>query len=434
MQNILNRDIIAPDIAWMFGSDIFDEPWFNRNINRIKHLMLDRGVQKGDTIVISILGVDPLHVASLIACAELGCKLFLLDTPATEESLPYTKIALHGGADWYIETGKVAHIAYEGLHGKLLHEYCGIPIDIKPMVENVPEGYDLPIQPWTVDPEDTLLISSTSGTTRPSRPVLFSHKEVMGISQRNIPIFKFDKDSRVCHSRNLHHASALLTSLLPSLMMSRVHFTFPISHHHPVPMEGYITDRRKDFETIQSQNMTHIMIPNRTALNDFLDFFEEPFNTKLNINMCGFAMTPAFRDMAEKYNVCFDSHYGSIDTAIPLLVNRVDKDTDVLPNCLGEVPDDFYKVRYTKNTLRVSHPWWDEPREMEDNIYRLHTNNKVLYLLGGRKKANASAWDLLVKHDLEDLDLSVFGHDTKVSMEQLRGHIATVKGIPYEDV
>ena len=86
MQSILNRDIIAPDIAWMLGSDIYDEPWFDRNINRIKHLMLDRGVQKGDTVVISILGVDPLHVASLIACAELGCKLFLLDTPATEES------------------------------------------------------------------------------------------------------------------------------------------------------------------------------------------------------------------------------------------------------------------------------------------------------------------------------------------------------------
>ena len=301
-------------------------------------------------------------------------------------------------------------------------------------LKSPPEGYDLPVQPWTVDPEDPLLVSSTSGTTRPSRPVLFSHKEVMGISQRNIPIFKFDENSRVCHSRNLHHASALLTSLLPSLMIAKVHFTFPVSHHHPVPMEGYVTDRKKDFETIQAQNMTHIMIPNRTALNDFLDFFDKPFNTKLNINMCGFAMTPAFRDIAEKYNVCFDSHYGSIDTAIPLLVNRVDKDTDVLPNCLGEVPDDFYKVTYRKNTLRVSHSWWDEPREMEDNIYRLHTNNKVLYLLGGRKKANASAWDLLVKHDLEDLDLSVFGHDTKVSMEQLRGHIATVKGIPYEDV
>ena len=92
-------------------------------------------------------------------------------------------------------------------------------IDIQPMLEDVPEGYDIPIQPWKVNPEDTLLVSSTSGTTRPSRPVLFSHKEVMGISKRNIPIFKFDKNSRVCHSRNLHHASALLTSLLPSLMI-----------------------------------------------------------------------------------------------------------------------------------------------------------------------------------------------------------------------
>ena len=64
----------------------------------------------------------------------------------------------------------------------------------------------------------------------------------------------------------------------------------------------------------------------------------------------------------------------------------------------------------------------------------MNTNNKVLYLLGGRKKAHNTAWDLLVKHDMEDLDLSVFGHDTKTSMEQLRGHIATVKGIPYEEV
>ena len=152
MQNILSRDIIAPDIAWMFGNNIFDEAWFDRNINRIKHLMLDRGVQKGDTIVISILGVDPSHVASLIACAELGCKLFLLDTPATKESLPYTKIALHGGADWYIEAEQSTHNAYGGLHGKLLKEYCGLSIDIQPMLKSPPEGYDLPIQPWTVDP------------------------------------------------------------------------------------------------------------------------------------------------------------------------------------------------------------------------------------------------------------------------------------------
>ena len=138
MQNILNRDIIAPDIAWMFGNNIFDEPWFDRNINRIKHMMLDRGVQKGDTVVISILGVDPLHVASLIACAELGCKLFLLDTPATKESLPYTKIALHGGADYYIEAEQSNHNAYDGLHGKLLKEYCGLSIDIQPMLGNVP--------------------------------------------------------------------------------------------------------------------------------------------------------------------------------------------------------------------------------------------------------------------------------------------------------
>ena len=432
MQNTLNRNIIAPDIAWMgHHGAIYDDAWFDRNINRIKHLLISFGAKKGDKVTISILGVDPLHVASVIACAELGLILFLLDTPATEESLPYTKIALHGPTDFYIHTGKDSFQVYNGLHGELLRRYGGKSVDIEKAYEDLPKEWNQDIGGVKAKPDDPLLMSSTSGTTKASRPVLFSHKECMGLAKRNADIFKFDETSRVCHSRNLHHASAILTALLPALLKAKVHFTLPISHHHPLPMhEG----RKADMQTIVSEKMTHLMIPNRTALNDFLEFFNEPFPVTLYINMCGFAMTPVFREIAEKYNIEFHSHYGSIDTAIPLLVNFVGKDTDVLPNCLGEVPDDFYKVRYSKNTLRVSHPWWDETREMEDNIYRLNTNNKVLYLLGGRKKAHNTAWDLLVKHDMEDLDLSVFGHDTKTSMEQLRGHIATVKGIPYEEV
>lgn len=399
--NILNRDTLGDDLEWVIDpSRTHDKDYLVRQINRIKNKLIKSGVQKGDKITISLLQVDDLHVASIIACAELGLILFLLDSPATEESLPYTKVALHGPTQWYISAGDSGRMTYGGLHGKLLDRYCGQQIDILDMDMNVVKD----TQPswWTVDDTDPLLLSSTSGTTKPSRPVMFSHREVMEISKRNVKVFNFDETSSVGHSKNLHHASAMLTSLIPSLMVAKYHITFALGemdadYLHPI-----------QFLTFATRNPSHIMISNKESLRLFLEMVNEPFTRTLNINMCGFTLDSEFAKLAQEYNLRFYSHYGSIDTAIPFLLNIVDKDSIVEENCLGVMPDQFYGMVMDGNRVEIHCDLWDEPRYIEDE---LEFRDGQFFLIKPRQL------------DLPDIDLTPFMSDTKVSMEQLRGHL-----------
>jgi len=395
--NILNRDVLRDDLEWATDPNrTHDKDYLVRQVNRIKNKLIKSGVEKGDKITISLMQVDDLHVASIIACAELGLVLFLLDSPATEESLPYTKVALHGPTQWYISQGDSGRITYDGLHGKLLDRYCGQQIDILDMDVNV--VVDTQPSWWTVEDTDPLLLSSTSGTTKPSRPIVFSHREVMEISKRNVNVFDFDETSAIGHSRNLHHASSMLTSLIPSLMIAKYHTTFALGEMKSEYIH-YI-----QFSTFVWTNPSHIMIPNKESLELFLQMFSEPFTRTLNINMCGFALDEQFVDFAREYNVKFHSHYGSIDTAIPLLINFVDKDSVVKENGLGVLADDFYQF----DGKEVRCELWDEPRYIEDDL----TFDGQFFI---------EPRDLPEVPD--DVDLEPFFQDTKINFEQLRGYL-----------
>lgn len=394
--NILGRDCIRDDIIF----DNVDKETISFTINKIKNLLRDAGAQKGDLITISILIVNHWHIASIFACAEMGLKIIILDSPATLESLPYTKLALHGPSQFYIhDSQEDTTNIYGGLHDEMIRRYGGEPVDIRHAWKTYQDDFYV-----DVSPDDPFLLSSTSGTTKASRPILFSHKEVYGISKRNIDVFGFEPSSFVCHSRNLHHASALLTSLFPALMGSQRHFNIPIGHD----LSGEDHLLLKGYQMIRNINTTHIMIPNKATLIDFLETVNEPFKRTLNINMCGFVLDEEFVELARQYSVKFLSHYGSIDTAIPLLVNFVDEDSKIIPDSLGIIPDDFYDVEFNDGYLDVTHEWWGETRRMEDEM-------KVIdgeYILTNKRKL-----------DLPDIDLTPFMSDTKISMEQLRGHL-----------
>lgn len=392
--NILGRDCIRDDIVF----DNRSKETISFTINKVKNLLRDAGAEKGDLITISILHVNHWHIASIFACAEMGLKIMILDSPATLESLPYTKLALHGPSQFYIHDSEIDTTdIYGGLHDEMIRRYGGKAIDIRDDASTT----DFHVE---VSPDDPLLLSSTSGTTKASRPILFSHEEVYGISKRNIDVFGFEPDSFVCHSRNLHHASALLTSLFPALMGSQRHFNIPIGHD----LSGEDHLLLQGYHMIRKINTTHIMIPNKATLIDFLETVKEPFKRTLNINMCGFALDEKFVELARQYNVKFLSHYGSIDTAIPLLVNFVDENSKIIPNSLGIIPDDFYDVEFNDGYLDVTHEWWGETRRMEDEMKVVDDE----YILTNKRQL-----------DLPDIDLTPFMSDTKISMEQLRGHL-----------
>lgn len=392
--NILGRDCIRDDI--IFDNHTKDTICFT--INRIKNLLRDAGATKGDLVTISIMRVSMEHVASLLACAEMGLKIIILDSPATIESLPFTKLALHGPSKYYIhdsreDTTKI----YNGLHDEMMKRYGGEPVDVRDAWKAYQNDFHV-----DVSPDDPFLLSSTSGTTKASRPILFSQNEVYQISKRNVDVFEFKSDSKIIHSRNLHHASALLTSLLPGLMKAHDHGSFAIGHDLSQDEDD---DVMRGLYDLFQYPPSHIMIPNKVELMNFLESFSGPFKRTVNINMCGFTLDETFVDLAREYNVKFHSHYGSIDTAIPLLINFVDKDSVVKQDGLGMLADDFYQF----DGKEVRCELWDEPRYIED----------TLYLIDGHF--------FIEPRDLpevpDDVDLEPFFQDTKINFEQLRGYL-----------
>lgn len=137
--------------------------------------------------------------------------------------------------------------------------------------------------------------------------------------------------------------------------------------------------------------------------------------------MCGFTLPEEYIDYAKNYNLEFISHYGSIDTGIPLLVNYLDKNSEYRSDCLGVSPDDFYDITVDSTTnASVSSQGWSEPRILDDVLYMKDN----LYFLKGRTKKINSVIGLNLP---DDLDLDKFYQDTKLNMEQLRGHLKEIR-------
>jgi len=404
MQNILNRNIIGGPLGIIYNDmSRFD---IDIAINRMKWRLFDAGAKKGDLVTISIMEVSLDHVASIFACAEMGLRIFILDSPATKESLPFTKLALHGPSDYYIyssneDTTKI----YNGLHDEMMKRYGGVGIDSEEPTKEVW------FQGAEVYPTDPFLVSSTSGTTGPSKAITFSHQEVIGISHRNIDIFWFGEDAKVIHSRNLHHASAMLTHLLPALMNAYSHSSFAIGHDRSADED---LNRLSGLKDLIKTPPSNIMIPNKEELYDFLETFAGPFKRTVNINMCGFVLDEEFVELAKEYNVHFQSHFGTIDTAIPLFINRVGKDSTIIPNGLGVLADDFYKTTLENGRMKVEHEWWNEPRYIEDDIELIDGQ----YVLHPKPRNNVEL--------PEGFDITPFFQDTKINYEQLRGHLKII--------
>ena len=70
---MINREIIGGRLGLIYDDhsrkDVFLE------IDRVKTLLSNAGVRKGDLVTIAIIIVDITHIASIFACAELGLRI-----------------------------------------------------------------------------------------------------------------------------------------------------------------------------------------------------------------------------------------------------------------------------------------------------------------------------------------------------------------------
>ena len=415
MSRLINRHILNDNIN--FDSKTKEE--LIHEIKKWKMLFQENyNVRKGEVVAISILDVTHYHLSCLLACAELGLKVFIIDAPATKESLPYTKLALHGPADYCVHHEFMGDDLYDGLHGQMIREYSKELIDTRELILKEPNDFEMPDK---VSEDDIFMISSTSGSTKPSRKIEFTHKEVYEMSRRNIDIFKFKPETKVLHTKNMHHASAMICTLLPSIMVSEYHRSFTLPQNLDWISDVNILKQMISNEQyrINSKGGYHMTVPNQMILEFLLKTVFSSFKNKTIISMCGFTLPEEYIDYARDYNLEFISHYGSIDTGIPLLVNYLDENTEYRSDCLGVPPDDFFDIQVSPTTnASVGCQLWSEDRILDDILY-VEDN---LYFLKGRVENTNTVFDIP-----DDLDLDKFYQDTKLNMEQLRGHLKEIK-------
>ena len=415
MSKLINRHILNDNIN--FDSKTKEE--LVHEIKKWKMLFRENyNVRKGEVVAISTLDVTHYHLSCLLACAELGLKVFIIDAPATKESLPYTKLALHGPADYCVHHEFMGDDLYDGLHGQMIREYSKELIDTRELVFKEPNDFEMPDD---VSEDDIFMISSTSGSTKPSRKIEFTHKEVYEMSRRNIDIFKFKPETKVLHTKNMHHASAMICTLLPSIMVSEYHRSFTLPQNLDWISDVNILRQMISNEQykINLKGGYHMTVPNQMILDFLLKSAFPSFKNKTIISMCGFTLPEEYIDIAKTFNLEFISHYGSIDTGIPLLVNYLDENTEYRSDCLGVPPDDFYNIQVSPTTNAiVGCQLWSEDRTLDDILY-VEDN---LYFLKGRVENANTVFDIP-----DDLDLDKFYQDTKLNMEQLRGHLKEIE-------
>ena len=415
MARLINRHILNDNIN--FDSKTKEE--LIHEIKKWKMLFRENyNVRKGEVVAISILDVTHYHLSCLLACAELGLKVFIIDAPATKESLPYTKLALHGPADYCVHHEFMGDELYDGLHGQMIRDYSKELIDTRELVFKEPKDFEMPDD---ISEDDIFMISSTSGSTKPSRKIEFTHKEVYEMSRRNIDIFKFKPETKVLHTKNMHHASAMICTLLPSIMVSEYHRSFTLPQNLDWISDVNILKQMISNEQyrINSKGGYHMTVPNQMIFEFLLKSVFPSFKNKTIISMCGFTLPEEYIDIAKTFNLEFISHYGSIDTGIPLLVNYLDENTEYRSDCLGVPPDDFYDIQVLPSTnASVGCQLWSEDRILDDILY-VEDN---LYFLKGRVENKNTVFDIP-----DDLDLDKFYQDTKLNMEQLRGHLKEIK-------
>ena len=352
-------------------------------IDRWKYLLVERGANRGDSLGISLVMVSPNHLALIIAAGELAMKLILLDKPAAIETIDRTKASVFDPIDFHIIDD---YLAASEPYMEMVRRYCKQNIfetEIDAVSGKIEEDFS--------NPDAVYLCGSSSGTTSRPKPVYFSQHDCFELSERNIDVFKFEKDSVVCHTRNMHHVSCMMTFLLPSLMVADKHYYYNIYD----VMSGFPA-------FIKEKKVDRVFFGSPFVVRDLVKYSVGEFDVPVLINISGFTIPAEYVEYCEFFNIEFLSHFGSVDTGIPLLLNHVTKNSKFEENWLGVEPDDYYRI-IIDDIIQVEGPWVGS-RVLEDRL----TEKNGKWYHNGRTEIDPveKACKRLLKKDL-----SVYGNN-----------------------
>lgn len=322
----------------------------------------------------------PDYLSWLIACSELGLILVVIDYPRTKEALK--KFDVYGKLDYLI---------YDLHYPPGFIDYDITLINANQLNDFKYSGNSTPV--W-VTPDSILMYSTSSGTTGAPKLLVNRHNYFWDLMHRNAQAVYNLKDSDKCfHSKILHHGSVSATYFFPTLRYCKYHYHAP--YHIFVGSEQDHEEKliKAWVNMIQEEQITRctMFYDQIDYLIKYLDLSKKQHDN-LNVYVIAKIKPEHIDVIVKQFSYTLSSNFGTTQTGGPVFLPEINMD-----NCndfnlynMGELPDEFYKLRLTdESLLEIKTPWDEEyictgdKFEVVNNQW-IHKGRENIYKINGR--------------------------------------------------
>jgi acyl-CoA synthetase (AMP-forming)/AMP-acid ligase II len=375
---LITRDILSPDIKFYEkDSTVKTKEDFDNGITFWKTILYEGyGLRPGNTVVMFDSTIKfNYYCCLLFAAAELGLKIILAPEHNKITGGKNDKMDAIVEKFGLIDLCLVDTISYRiPIVVKEIALYCKAHVNVN--IFNTykikdPTNYELMQTTMFANPNDIVLIATTSGTTGDPKVLSYTHQQMYRLARRNSQVYGYANE-RICHTRNMHHAFIFMCHFLPVFYGTDQHYSYAVPNFEERP-----SDLEPFINFIITNKISKLVLSYRMLVDTILNYMIDnqlKFEHDIEFITGGFYLTKEYVDKIQKANVKgIYSTFGSNETVSPVLLRYISQDTDTdsyQNNYLGKPCDDFYQLTLTGQTLKVSCPalFGDEVITMADDL------------------------------------------------------------------
>ena len=425
---IISLDVVSKNFR------LFDHnKWISRDlltefVDHWKIIFVEKNhLKAGDKIGLGFPLTNVYYFGAIIAAAELGLKLVVLDVMATYAAAEYFFPLDLFVSGHMLGSNKHQYYSAVSLQTEYWHAWDDYTTESSDCWNNLVRS--------NIDQDLILLSCTSSGTTNRPKKVEHSHKFLFNISKRNCNLFRFQ--GNVLHIRNLHHGSSLATYFIPALMSDECtgHYVFNVESLYQIAdLVQYCVDH----------NINHIQFP---YVNFAEEFLKQAVSQNLKFdNLTIYILSYINPDWQALINQCglvkIVSVFGCNETSGPLFTNTLQPNHIEFDHKKYVAVDDFYQFNFNQqDQLVVGISDYGTSVVMQDsfsrdgNMFTHHGRNDLVrvndvevdlfWILELAKNEHMNA-QIVIDRDREKLYLAVWDQtDLQLVLDQLNSKIAS---------
>lgn len=360
---IITRDIINKNIKFHdpcslkppydLGLITYDFNEISVHVDGFKNLLVEKGCVPGDKVIIGE-NSSLMHTASIIACAELGLNICIINDVG--ETLPVNTSTLDSPYSSEIETLRpfkfliINYDEQDTFKIKRLKAVC--EHTLCPVEFNLTSNKEIYTKP------DTVFLSCVVN----GKVITHSHEFIVNLIKRNSRMFY----GKAAITANLNHGSSPAAYFLPIIVSENVTDIFMLLSAQWKFKKNYPKlDEMLSYLTHKNIKLDHILFSYPKLIFDFLNSNPKEEQciiytlAAINEEWVEFVYNKNIKDIV--------SLYGTSECSGPVLINQV-TDLNFSANIYKKV-DDFYDISLTdKNKLRVGMPIYNRTIEVGDTF------------------------------------------------------------------